>query len=129
TALSVLSGIISLSVILYGQLRITYLAAGARPEDWPIAGIPLYGAFFAGLLALLYVPAHLRWRDSAEALREAQFPVPSDGRPDAEWSDGRGRLSELLLLDKGVPGTLGTVLTVGSPFLISLLGYFIPTPG
>jgi hypothetical protein len=130
TALSILAAIISLTVINTGQLRHSYLAAGAlQPEEWPIAGVILYGAFFAGLLALLYVPVHLRWRDSAEALREALYPIPSHGRPDAEWSEGRKRLSDLLLLDMGVPGVLGTIFTVGSPLLISLLGYLVPASG
>jgi hypothetical protein len=126
--LGVLAGIISLTVVATSQLRRTYLAAGASPEILPAVGVVLYGSFFAGLLALLYVPAHLRWRDSAEAVRDLLYPIPTDGRPDADWSDGRKRVSDLLELDKGVPGILGAALTVTAPFLISLLGYVIPAP-
>jgi hypothetical protein len=128
TALGVLAGIISLTVVVTSQLRRAYLAAGASPEILPAVGVVLYGSFFAGLLALLYVPAHLHWRNSAEAVRDLLYPIPTHGRPDADWSDGRKRVSDLLELDKGVPGILGMALTVTAPFLISLLGYVIPAP-
>lgn len=127
-ALGVLAGIISLTVVNTSQLRRTYLDAGAPPEILPAIGVVLYGSFLAGLLALLYVPAHFRWRDSAEAVRDRLYPIPTDGRPDADWSDGRKRVSDLLELDRGVPGILGTALTVAAPFLISLLGWVIPAP-
>ncbi|MEV6346265.1 hypothetical protein [Actinoplanes sp. NPDC051851] len=125
-AVGVLAAIISLTVVNTGQLRNTYLAAGASPADVPVTGVILYGAFFAALLAFLYLPVHARWRAGAEALRESLFPIPPTGRPDADWSDGRQRLSVLLLLDKGVPGVLGGILLVGSPFLVSLVGCFVP---
>jgi hypothetical protein len=69
------------------------------PADYPTAGVIFYGAFLAAMLALLYVPVHLKWRASAEVLREALYPIPAGGRPDANWSEGRKRLSELLTLD------------------------------
>ena len=129
TALGILAGVISLTVVNTSQLRHTYLVTGTPREDFPVIAVVIYGTFFAGLLALLYVPVHLRWRDSAEALRDVLYPVPTHGQPDADWSDGRRRVSDLLLLDKGVPGILSTTFTVTSPFLIGLLGYVIPAAG
>jgi hypothetical protein len=128
TALGILAGVISLTVVATGQLRLTQIAAGAPAANWPIALVILYGVFFAAVLALLYVPVSLKWRDSAEVLREALYPTPTNGRPDATWSEGRNRLSELLTLDSGLAPTLGAAFSVLSPFLVSLLGYFLPTP-
>lgn len=126
TALGILAGVISLTVVVTGQLRLAQIAVGAPPEKWPIAAVILYGAFFAAILGLLYVPLYLKWRDNAEALRVQLYPIPADGRPDAAWSEGRRRLSDLLTLDTGLVGSLGPILSVLSPFLISILGYFLP---
>lgn len=127
TALGIVAGVISLTVVASGQLRLTQIAAGMVPADYPIALVVLYGALFASMLALLYVPVHLKWRDSAEALRDALYPIPADGRPDANWSEGRRRLSDLLTLDTGLARPLGAALSILSPFIVSLIGYFLPT--
>jgi hypothetical protein len=125
TALAVLAGIISLTVVATGQLRVTLVHTGMAASSFPAALVLLYGAFFAGILATLYLPVHLAWRRATERLREAVYPIPADGRPGADWSDGRGRLTALLTLDSGVAGALGPAFSVLSPFLVSLLGYFL----
>jgi hypothetical protein len=116
--------VVSLTVIASGQLRLTYLATGIQAEQIPVVVIVLYGIFFAGILAGITVPVLVTWRRCAETLREQVYPTPAEGRPDASWADGQQRLSTLLKLDAGLAGSWSAALSILSPLVISIVGYF-----
>lgn len=123
-SLAVLAGIISLAVLAAGQFSNTVADLHHdRPDG---SEVVLYGMFFAGILAIFFVPVYLGWYGHAGQLRGGIYRIPDDGRPDAAWTEGRSRLSDLLHLDKGIIGSLGPTLSILLPVIAAVLGYFVP---
>jgi hypothetical protein len=124
--LSGLSLIASTGLINTAALRNAYLAHGLRAEKFPSSSVLLYGAAVTAIVALIYVPAFLSWRERANHLIDTVYPVPADARPTEEWADGRARLSQLLGADTTIGTTLGAASTILAPLAVSLLGIYIP---
>ncbi|MFE9689135.1 hypothetical protein [Micromonospora sp. NPDC005806] len=121
-----LSLIASTALINTAALRKAHLAYGLRPEQFPSALVLLYGAAVTAIVALIYVPAFLAWRERATNLISTVYPVPADARPSEEWTSGRARLSDLVGVDATVAKTLGAAFGILAPLATSLLSVYIP---
>jgi hypothetical protein len=117
------------SVIVFGGLR------GALEADFSkyggyIAAIPtyeviLYGAFFAGLLSFIVVPAYTAWQGRAGGLRDRLYPVPDDGCAAQSWYEGRSNLEALLEMRQGLFSRSLTVLGLLAPLISSIISAII----
>lgn len=117
-----LSLIASTGLITATALRNAYLAHGVRAEQFPSTSVLLFGGTITAIIALIYVPVFLAWRERATALINTVYPMPADARPTEEWMNGRARLRELVGVDTTVVKTLVTTFGVLAPLAISLLG-------
>ena len=90
-------------------------------------GILVFGAVFAGLLAIISIPAYIAWQVSAQALRDDLYPLPRDGRPSKEWYQGRSKLETLLEMRVGTGQRFAVLAGIASPIIISIISVFIPT--
>lgn len=125
-SLTGLSIIVSSGLINTAVLRHAHVAHGLDPKLFPTTFVLGYGAVLTGIVALIYVPAFLAWRDRALALIDTVYPLPKDGRPTEEWSDGRARLTTLISLDATVGKTVHAALGILAPLLTGLLAYYLP---
>ncbi|HEX6359910.1 hypothetical protein [Actinophytocola sp.] len=121
-----LSLIASTGLINTAVLRKAHIAHGLEPELFPVALILAYGGVLSGIVALIYIPAFLTWRDKATALVNTAYPVPKDAQPTEEWTDGRTRLTELISPENPITKTVGTALSILAPFATAVLAYYLP---
>ena len=125
-SLTGLSIIVSSGLINTAVLRHAHVAHGLDPALFPTTAVLAYGAALSGIVAVIYIPAFLTWRERALALIDTVYPVPEDGRPTEEWSAGRARLTELLSPEASVGKTVRAALGVLAPLLTGLLAYYLP---
>jgi hypothetical protein len=72
------------------------------------------------------VPSILSWRNKARGLVEMLEPLPAGGRPGKEFIEGRQRMETFLGIDKGVPHSPITVISLLAPFVTALLTTLVP---
>lgn len=118
--LAVLAMVIGGNVLLAGAFRRAMLAHDPQLTLDPIV-LPVYGAMMTGLLAMLYVPAHLAWQSKARGLRDVLYPVPPDGRPNHEWYVARTDFEGMLNLKVSAGTAFATALGLLAPFASSLV--------
>jgi hypothetical protein len=129
--LSVAGAIIGLAVLAAGALRRavvpTFVAEAAFPEE----AILLYGAFFTGLLTLVFVPAHLALKRLGVAVREQYFPLGRMPDPTAEaftsWVAKRAALENVLQLHVSPAQRLQASLSILAPLLSAVTTAVLPT--
>lgn len=124
--LMALSLIASTGLINTAALRTAYLAHGVSAAAFPSSAVLLYGVAITAIVALIYVPAFLAWRERVIHVIDTVYPVPEDARPTEEWMNGRTRLRELLGADATIGKTLGAASGILAPLAVSLLGVYIP---
>lgn len=114
---------VSAVVIVTGQLRNTLVAHDAAVEsDYPVGYLLIYGAMFAAVLGGLYLPAYSRLRRKSDQLVEATYPFGGT----ADWQDDHDRLSDYLGLSTGLFENAKTTFGTLSPFIASVVAFFIP---
>ena len=69
---------ISLGTLARGASRHAFFAAGGSPADFPPEYVLLHGAYFTGLLALVYVPTYTRLAGGRGAHPRFRLPDHSD---------------------------------------------------
>ena len=104
-------------------------AAATCAEAFPASNVVLYGAVFAFLLSVMAAPLGAAWRARAMEFVDDCHPLPENGRPTAEWVEGRDRLSSVLHLDQSLVRNPLTALSVFVPLVASLLAQFVPQLG
>lgn len=125
-SLTGLSLIVSSGLVNTAILRQAHIAHGLEPELYPTTLVLAYGAALSGIVALIYIPAFLAWRDQAIALINTVYPIPEDARPTEEWSTGRARLADLISPDVTVGKTVSAALGILAPFVAGVLAYYLP---
>lgn len=124
SALTWLAIPISLTVIVTGQLRNALIAVNPGVSaDYPIAYVLLYGAVLAAFLCALYIPAHTELHRMDEKLVNARYPF--DGTEQRETD--RMVLSDYLGHTGDGAKHYMTIFAAVSPFVTSLVAFFIPT--
>jgi hypothetical protein len=130
--LYVAGAVIGLAVLAAGALRKATVPAFVPEGDFPQEGVLLYGAFFTGLLLLVYVPAHLALKRLGLKIRDHYFPLFRMPEPDADsfksWLDKRTTLETLLQLNVTPSQQLQTSLFILAPLLSAVVTSLIPRP-
>jgi len=130
--LSVAGGVIGLAVLAAGALRKATVPEFVANGDFPQEGILLYGAFFTGLLLLVYGPAHTALKRLGVRIRDHYFPLSEMPAPDADtfkgWLDRRATLETLLQLNVTPGQQLQASLFILAPLLSAVLTALVPKP-
>lgn len=130
--LSAAGAVIGLAVLAAGALRNATVPRFVRDDSFPPQGVLLYGAFFTGLLLLVYVPAHVALRKLGGKIREHYFPVSQMPAPDDDafkgWLDKRTNLETLLQLNVTPSQQLLASLFILAPLLSAVLTSLAPKP-
>jgi len=130
--LSVAGGVIGLAVLAAGALREATVPDFVAEGDFPQEGILLYGAFFTGLLLLVYGPAHTALKRLGVRIRDHYFPLSEMPAPDADtfkgWLDRRATLETLLQLNVTPGQQLQASLFILAPLLSAVLTALVPKP-
>jgi hypothetical protein len=126
--LAALGAVIALSTLTTASLRTAVLAAYPRhANDFPVAGVLLFGAWFTGIVALVYVPPSERLRRHAQALIDGAFPIPD--KFDGDWQQQLQRrrdLTSALRIDETSQTSIQNALIIGGPLITSALTLLIP---
>jgi hypothetical protein len=126
--LAALGAVIALSTLTTAAFRTAILAAyPGHAHDFPVAGVLLFGAWFTGILALVYVPPSERLRRHAQALVDEAFPIPDQF--DGDWQQQLQRrrdLTSALRIDETSQNSIQNALIIGSPLITSALTLLIP---
>jgi hypothetical protein len=95
----------------------------AAVPDFPYVYVLIYGAFFSGLLALIYTPAFAQVQAGGRQLRDKAVPLPSPTDP--AFSDHFGRwkdLGELLELEMTTTASFRAGVAILAPLATSIVG-------
>lgn len=121
---------IGLAVLGSGTLHRATVPVFVDPDAFPQEAILLYGAFFTGLLVLVYVPAHLTLKRFGLKVRDHYFPLSEMPEPGADafksWLDKRAALEELLQLHVSPAQQLQTSLFIIAPLLSAVISSVVP---
>lgn len=130
--LSVAGAVIGLAVLAAGALRKATVPGFVPDDRFPAEAVVLYGAFFTGLLLLVYVPAHLALRRLGTRIRDAYFPLSEMPAPDDDafrgWLDKRTNLETVLQLNVTPSQQLLASLFILAPLISAVLTSFVPKP-
>jgi hypothetical protein len=131
--LSVAGAVIGLAVLAAGALRKATVPPEFLSEDqFPAEAVVLYGAFFTGLLLLVYVPAHLALKRFGQKIRDTYFPLSEMPAPDDDafrgWLDQRTNLETVLQLNVTPSQQLLASLFILAPLISAILTSFVPKP-
>jgi hypothetical protein len=130
--LSVAGAVIGLAVLAAGALRKATVPEFVTASEFPQEGILLYGAFFTGLLLLVYGPAHAALKGLAVRIRDHYFPLSEMPAPDADsfkgWLDRRTTLETLLQLNVSPAQQLQASLFILAPLLSAVITALVPKP-
>jgi hypothetical protein len=130
--LSVAGAVIGLAVLAAGALRKATVPEFVANRDFPQEGILLYGAFFTGLLLLVYGPAHVALKGLGARIRDHYFPLSEMPAPDADsfkgWLDRRTTLETFLQLNVSPAQQLQASLFILAPLLSAVITTLVPKP-
>jgi hypothetical protein len=122
--------VIGLAVLASGALRLATVPEYQDESAFPATAVLLYGAFFTGLLVLVYVPAHLSLRRFCVDIREHYFPVEGMPPPTSQdftgWIEGRTRLDTLTQVNVTTGQQLQAGLFILAPLVSGVLGALVP---
>ena len=109
---------ISLGTLAKGANRHAFVATTGRPDQFPPEYVLLYGAFFTGLLALVYVPIHTRLIAAGTALVDSVFAIDApetDLKQLSGWHANRKSLEDLLHLEARAADDLRASVSILAP--------------
>jgi hypothetical protein len=126
--ITVLGAIIVLATLAKGALRQAFLATGGNPSAFPSEYVLLQGAYFTGLLALVYIPTYTSLAGIGADLLESAYPVTA---PDLDWDhlyrwqQNRKSLEELLQLRSGAFANLRGSVSILAPVATSFVSVLL----
>ena len=124
--LGVAGAIIGLAVLASGALQRATVPAYIPETAFPPSAIVLYGAFFTGLLILVYLPAHLSLRRFCVDIRNNYYPVESVPEPSSQefstWIDRRNQLDTLTQVNISLSQQLQASLFILAPLISAVIG-------
>ncbi len=122
--ITVLGAMVALATLAKGALRQAFLATGGAASDFPSEYVLLQGAYFTGLLALVYIPTFTILADVGADLVESAYPVTA---PDLDlehlsrWQANRKSLEEILQLRSGAVHNLRASVSILAPVATSVV--------
>jgi hypothetical protein len=126
--ITLLGAMIALATLAKGALRQAILATGGSSGTFPPEYVLLQGAYFTGLLALVYIPTYTIFADIGENLVEATYAVTD---PDLDWDRlyrwqaNRRSLEELLQLRSGAVANLRASVSILAPAATSVISVLL----
>jgi hypothetical protein len=128
--LSAAGAIIGLAVLAAGALQRATVPTFISEAEYPPTAILLYGAFFTGLLVLVWLPAHLSLRRFCLDVRESFYPQAQMPSPTSDefagWVDARNRLDTLTQVNVSASQQLQASLFILAPLISAILGALLP---
>jgi hypothetical protein len=128
--ITLLGAMVALSTLAKGALRQAFLATGGTPAEFPSEYVLLQGAYFTGLLALLYIPTFTVLAALGTDLVESTYPITGsdlDWENLSRWQANRKSLEELLQLRSGVVRNLRASVSILAPAATSLIAVLLGT--
>jgi hypothetical protein len=122
--ITLLGAMIALATLAKGALRQAILATGGNPSEFPSEYVLLQGAYFTGLLALVYIPTFTILAAIGSDLVASIYPVTG---PDLDWDNlsrfqaNRKSLEELLQLRSGAIHNLRASVSILAPVATSVI--------
>jgi hypothetical protein len=123
-----LGAMIGLGTLAKGASRHTFVATGGSPSDFPPEFILLHGAFFTGLLALVYIPTYTRLNAAGSELLDSLFPLSApefDVKKVSEWQANRKSLEELLQVKSDPLQNLRASVAILTPLASSTISILL----
>jgi len=119
-------------IIIIGGLRSSLSPDESNTSPPGIASISvdvllLNGAFFAMLLAFVFIPAYTTWQARIASFRDRLYPVPENGDFSKDWYESRSNLEDLLEMRLGLPGRFLAAAGILAPLIGSIISTVIPT--
>lgn len=121
---------IALATLAKGALRQAFLATGGNPSEFPSEYVLLQGAYFTGLLALVYIPTFTILATIGSDLLESAYPVTApdlDWEKLSRWQANRKSLEELLQLRSGAVDNLRASVSILAPVATSVIAVLLGT--
>jgi hypothetical protein len=128
--ITLLGAMIALATLAKGALRLAILATGGNSADFPPEYVLLQGAYFTGLLALVYIPTFTMFARIGDDLVESTYPVAD---PDLDWNElfhwqaNRKSLEELLQLRSYAASNFRAGLSILAPVATSVIAVLMGT--
>jgi hypothetical protein len=119
-----LGAMVALATLAKGALRQAILATGGNAAAFPPEYVLLQGAYFTGLLALVYIPTYTLLAAAGADIVESVYPVTA---PDLDWGDlskwqsNRKSLEELLHLQAGAVHNFRASVSILAPVATSVM--------
>jgi hypothetical protein len=128
--ITVLGAMVALATLAKGALRQAFLATGGNPSLFPMGYVLLQGAYFTGLLALVYIPTYTVLAAIGADLVDSAYPI-TESDPDLEhlsrWQANRKSLEELLQLRSGAVHNLRASVSILAPAASSVIAVLLGT--
>jgi len=122
--ISLLGAMVALATLAKGALRQAILATGGSATEFPPEYVLLQGAYFTGLLALVYIPTYSMLAAVGSDLVESVYPV-SAGELDwselSKWQSNRKALEDLLQLNVGAVHNVTASISILAPVATSVI--------
>ena len=128
--ITLLGAMVALATLAKGALRQAYLATGGNPAEFPPEYVLLQGAYFTGLLALVYIPTFTILAAIGADLVESTYPVTApdlDWDKLAGWQANRKSLEQLLQLHSGAVDNLRASVSILAPVATSVVSVLLGT--
>jgi len=128
--ITLLGAMVALSTLAKGALRQAFLATGGNPAEFPSEYVLLQGAYFTGLLALVYIPTSTVLAAIGADLLESTYPIAGtdlDWENLSRWQANRKSLEELLQLRSGSVHNLRASVSILAPAATSVITVLLGT--
>ena len=122
--LFVLGAQVSAATLSLGAMRRAMIAADGN--GFSAILVLMYGAYFSGLLLLLYLPAHRLWRAEGEEIVSLVAPLPSP--TDASWlaaDQKRRAMTSYLEIDATAHALFNRAVMLLGPLIAGLVSFLL----
>ena len=128
--ITLLGAMVALATLAKGALRQAILATGGIAAQFPPEYVLLQGAYFTGLLALVYIPTFTILAGVGAGLVETVYPVKAPGldwEHFSDWQENRERLEDFLELRSGALHNFGASVAILAPVATSVVAVLLGT--
>jgi hypothetical protein len=130
--ITLLGTMVALATLAKGALRQAILATGGTAAEFPPEYVLLQGAYFTGLLALVYIPTYSVLAAVGSDLVESVYPVREtalDWEHLSRWQGNRKSLEEILQLRSGAVRNLRASISILAPAASSIIAVMLGGAG
>jgi hypothetical protein len=128
--ITLLGAMVALSALTRGALRQAFLATSGPSTAFPAEYVLLQGAYFTGLLALVYIPTYTVLAAVGADLLESAYPIREsdlDWGNLSRWQANRKSLEALLQLRAGAVDNLRASVSILAPAATSIVTVLLGT--